>query len=121
MIGLSDDTGHVILRPECRKIEVHKGELVLYRTNTFWGALDLDGNKILNEEWAEFSFFNDNFIRLVDTARVVALYSYTFPGVIGRGQYDAFLPFSETMSLTRKDGALGLLDAEGREVLPSRL
>ena len=112
--GLLRLDGTEILRAEHDEIRVFNSELFFFRNGRKWGLQDKNGQ--IAAKFDHYQVVSDNFIRL-KSGGALWLYSLSAGGIITRGGYDAFFPFSKKYVIARKRQLLALLNARGEEVL----
>ncbi|MEM6965131.1 MAG: WG repeat-containing protein [Bacteroidota bacterium] len=115
-LGLLSLEGEEIIANESDEIKAHSSDLVFFRKNKRWGAVNKKGQLIFRPSFQSFFNLSDNFIKLIANSRIF-LYSVEQEKIITEGQYATYYTFSKKYVLVKNNRKLGLIDWLGKEVL----
>jgi hypothetical protein len=116
LLGLLSQTGAEILPNIANEIKIENENLFFFRENNFWGAVDFNGNKIIDTKYDAWRPLSDNYIKLVADSKL-SLFSLSCSRIINQSTYDDFYTFSEKYIIVKKKRRLGLMDWCGNLVL----
>ncbi len=115
--GLLTSEGQVILKPFCDKINIYSDNLFFYQVDRLWGAVNRKGKNLIPANYKHYKKISENFL-LLQRKKQNYLYSIVVEKIVTNGEYDYYYPFSLTKIICKNDRLLGLLDEEGKELLP---
>lgn len=118
-IGLMQESGVELLPPVADEVEVYAANLIFFKKNRLWGAVDLKGKPVLDAVYEHFSRLSENFVKLTHNNQPQLL-SLVYNRIVSFDAFEAFYPFSEEYVLCKKQRLIGLLDHCGELVLTGR-
>lgn len=118
-LGLLHESGRLLLKPSFEEIRLEKEALVFFRKEGKWGAVDIQGKPLFPADYDSYQYLSSRFVKL-RTGRGYTLFSIPGRNVIQTALFDNFYPLIDNFVLCKKDRRLGILDANGHEILPIR-
>ncbi len=114
-LGLVSLAGNLIL--DCKSVEVKSfnEDLIFYRQNEKWGAVNSKGRVLLKPLYDLYSKLSDSFIKL-KIEQENYLFSTVSSKIIAKS-HDDYFAFSAERVLTKKQSKMGLMDADGKILL----
>lgn len=119
LLGLLLPDQKELLRPSVDEIWIYNNNLVFYKKDLKWGAIDSTGSNVLKPVYSHFSRISTKFIKLMVDNRP-ALFSLVYNKLVTNQPFEAFYPFSDDYVLCKKNRKLGLVDHCGQMVLTPR-
>ncbi len=116
LLGLLLPKGKELLKPSVEEIWVYNENLVFFKKDLRWGAIDMLGREVLKPVYKHFSRISDQFIKLVAN-NSPSLFSLVYNKLVSEDAFEAFYPFSDEYVLCKKNRSLGLVDHCGSVVL----
>ncbi len=119
LLGLLLPIGKELLIPSVDEIWVYNENLVFYKKELRWGAINIAGQEVLKPLYSHFSRLSDNFIKLISN-NSPSLFSLVYNKLVSKEAFEAFYPFSDEYVLCKKNRLLGLVDHCGSVVLSAQ-
>lgn len=119
MMGLLLPNGKELIRPEVEDIRFYNADLIFFKKDLLWGAVDKAGVELLPAKYTRFSRLSDKFIKLVSQNQDY-LFSLIYNKLITEQTFEAVYPFSDDYVLCKRNRLLGLLDHCGSVVLSTK-
>ena len=117
-LGIMTQTGHVVIPNIAQEIRIVSSQLIFFRTNKMWGAVDHTGKALIQPAYSSWIQLSDNFIKLIKNNKYY-LYATNTRKIIIRGEYDDLFAFSNNYLIVRSRKQLGLVDYKGHLLLPT--
>lgn len=116
LLGLLLPSGRELLEPQVGDIRVFNDELIFFKKNRLWGAVNREGREVLKPAYSHFSRLAEKFVKLTADNQVY-LFSLVYNKLVTEQKFEAFYPFSDGYVLCKKNRLLGLLDHCGSVAL----
>lgn len=116
LMGLLSNSGKEILPNIANEIKIENDSLFFFREENFWGAVDFQGNHIIETKYEAWRSLSDEYIKLVADTKF-SLYSVACERIITEADYDDFYAFSGKYVIVKKKRRLGLIDWCGNQIL----
>lgn len=116
LLGLLLPNGQELIRPSVEDIRVYNSELIFFKKDLRWGAVDHTGQELLPPRYNRFSRLSEKFVKLVANNQEY-IFSLVYNKLVTQETFEAIYPFSEDYVLCKRNRLLGLLDHCGSIVL----